>query len=225
MRNISANIFADEFFGTLNKVNRLLWIGLLLNIADDQGRMIDNVALIRSLLFPYDTDVTVKDIDKGLVLFAEKHKIVRYHAGTNGSGKQLIQIVNWWKFQHYAQWASRSIYPAPENWLDRIRIHEKGGGIALINWETPGGYMEFSKKLPRSKVANKLPPAKKLPSPRPYSDVNDDVKGNDKGRAGGVKDSINGAAKKTKAPLPASMKISKEPKAFENLRKAKVNGN
>jgi hypothetical protein len=169
MRNISGNIFADEFFGSLSQTHRLLWIGLLINLADDQGRMMDNVALMRSLLFPYD-DVTTRDIEKGLALFVAKHKIIRYGVGTNGSSKKLIQITNWWKYQHM-QWAARSMYPAPVKWMDRIRAHEKGNIIVTENWEKEGGLVETTKRLPSGKVAT----TNKLSSPYNNNDVNNDV--------------------------------------------------
>lgn len=152
MRNISPDLFMDEFVGSLSMMQRWLWIGLLAKVADDQGRFVDNVMLIRSMLFPYDTDVTVKDIEKALTLFDAKHKITRYNIGVNGSGKKLIQINNWWKFQKSAQWAGRSQYDAPPKWNDRIRAHEHGGGITLMNWDSAGGYEAATKPLRSAKV-------------------------------------------------------------------------
>lgn len=167
MRNITPEIFADEFFGSLSATHRLLWLGLVVNIADDQGRMIDNVALMRSLLFPYDNNVTARDIEKGLMLFTAKHKIVRYAVGTNGSSKKLIQITNWWRYQKSMQWAGRSQYPAPEKWTDRIRMHTAGNVIVTEGWSTQGGYLAPTKRLPSRKVA----PTKRLP----FSEVNINV--------------------------------------------------
>ena len=217
MRNISSDIFADEFFGTLNQTHRLLWLGLLLNLADDQGRFIDNVALMRSLLFPYDSDVTVKDIEKGLALFASKHKILRYTAGTNGSSKQLIQITNWWKYQKSTQWAGRSQHPAPPKWNDRIRAHETGGAIALVNWDKAGGYVAATKKLRRSFEASTKP----LQS----LEDEDEVKGRRRRRAGASKKLINSVPKNRTPPhLPSNFGKGK-PKGHTNLEKAKNNGN
>jgi hypothetical protein len=134
--------------------------------------MIDNVALMRSLLFPYDVDVTVKDIEKGLTIFANKHKITRYVTGTNGAGKQLIQIVNWWKYQKSTQWAGRSQFIAPPKWKDRVRAHEMGGGITLLNWDSAGGYEAATKPLRSGKVE----PAKPLRSRE--DEVKDEVNNN-----------------------------------------------
>jgi hypothetical protein len=215
MRNISGNIFADEFFGSLSQTHRLLWIGLLINLADDQGRMMDNVALMRSLLFPYD-DVTTRDIEKGLALFVAKHKIIRYAVGTNGSSKHLIQITNWWKYQHM-QWAARSMYPAPENWTDRIRAHEKGGIIVTENWDKSGGYVEATKRLPRRKVTST--------NPLPRRDDDDDDKGRGRGRAGALPELIKSAQKKNKTAPPLSNFGKGKPKGFANLKAEKAHGN
>jgi DnaD/phage-associated family protein len=165
MRHLSGNkLFADEFFGMLKPIHRLLWLGLILTLADDQGRLPDNATLMRSQLFPYD-NITDKDIEKGLVLFEAKHKISRYAVGTNGSGKLLIQIVNWWKYQA-PQWAKESGYPAPRNWADRIRTHKEGYGSQpyTLNWETPGGFIAATKPLPSRKLADKVAASKPLPS-------------------------------------------------------------
>lgn len=167
MRNIAPEIFSDEFFGTLPMAHRVLWIGLLTNIADDQGRMLDNPALIRSLIFPYDADVTVAIVEKALSLFAKTHKIVRYKAGTNGSGRQLIQITNWWRYQKSAQWAAKSSYPAPAKWADRIRIHVAGGGNQpyTFNWDIEGGFIASTKGL-RSSFKGYTPIPIPIPIPK-----------------------------------------------------------
>lgn len=159
MRNISPEIFTDEFFGQLPMEYRLLWIGLLTSIADDQGRMLDNAALIKAQVFPYDPYVSIEIIEAGLTLYSEKHKIHRYVAGGNGSGRRLIQVVNWWRYQKSTQWAARSIYPAPAKWVDRIRTHEHGSGQQPVtfNWDQPGGFVLSMKRLRSNYVVKALP--------------------------------------------------------------------
>jgi len=144
----------------------------MINLADDQGRMMDNAALMRSLLFPYDTDITVKDIEKGLSLFVNHHKIVRYAVGTNGSAQHLIQIVNWWRYQKSSQWAGRSRYPAPEKWTDRIRTHGKERSLVTENWDTDGGYLVTTKRQGSGKVVTTSP----LSSQEVNNEVNNEVK-------------------------------------------------
>jgi hypothetical protein len=141
MRHISPEIFSDEFFGTLLPEFRLLFIGLIACLPDDQGRLIDNAALICASIFPYDQQhMNTDSIERGLALFAKHKKIIRYCASNNGSGRKLIQIANWWKYQSSAHWAARSKYPPPDKWIDRIRTHE-GQQIITVNWDKSGGLL------------------------------------------------------------------------------------
>jgi hypothetical protein len=216
VRNVTPNIFEDEFFGSLTHTQRLLWLGLLLKLADDQGRIVDNVALMPSQIFPYDPDVTVDEIEKGLRIFIKARKIDRYVAGTNGTGKKLIQITNWWKYQKAAQWASASLFPAPAGWVDRVRAHMVGHGqnIVTINWDKPGGY-----------VATRQPHAKPLRSQRNKATTKrlrsreDEDEDEDEDKGGGIKTPESSGA----APRVFS---KGEPKGFQALRRAggKTNG-
>lgn len=128
-RLITSDIWADDFFGTLPMMERLLWIGLFSRCADDQGRMVDNPIVIRSTIFPYD-DIPAADIDAGLSRFESEGKILRY----THEGKKYIQLLRWWEHQTM-QWAMQSKYPAPPAWDDRVRTTYKGKYIA-INWPT-----------------------------------------------------------------------------------------
>ncbi len=126
-RMIDSAIFADEWFGALNNYERLLWIGLFATCADDQGRLLDNPALLRAALFPYE-DVPLESVERALAAFAEAGKIVRYQA----SRSRLIQIVRWWENQR-PRWAQASKWAPPPGWTDRIRTRENGHYIE-INW-------------------------------------------------------------------------------------------
>jgi hypothetical protein len=137
-RMINGDTFEDEFFTTLSIFGRLLWIGCITKLADDQGRFRDNAALIRSNLFPMD-DIPLNDIEKAIQLFSIDGRILRYEK----DGKKLIQIVNWWKHQK-PRWASASNYPAPDGWVDRYRYHGEGNKILESNWNSIGGYIADS---------------------------------------------------------------------------------
>lgn len=178
MRTLDPKIFMDEFIGSQSMRLRLLWLGLIISLADDQGRMADNPTTIRALIFPYDVRITMKDIEVDLRILNKAHKIIRYRAGTNGDGKQLIQIVQWWRYQNKAQWASRSAHPAPAKWIDRIRCHEQGHGqdVVTSNWDQPGGFM---KRLPR-RLPSPLPSGQG--SGQPSREDEDDDKGRGLGR-------------------------------------------
>ena len=137
-RMINGDTFEDEFFTTLSIFDRLLWIGCITKLADDQGRFRDNAALIRSNLFPMD-DIPLNNIEKAIQLFSIDGRILRYEK----DGKKLVQIVNWWKHQK-PRWASHSNYPAPDGWIDRYRYHGAENVIIESNWKTSGGYIADS---------------------------------------------------------------------------------
>ena len=139
-RMISADIFEDEFIERLTHTERLIWIGLFATVADDQGRMLDNGALLRSKIFPYD-DIGIDEVESALVKLANGRKIIRYKK----NNKDLIQIVKWWDYQT-PSWASASKYDEPENWIDREKYHAKGNKIVTKNWDCIGG---LSSQLPK----------------------------------------------------------------------------
>jgi DnaD/phage-associated family protein len=132
---IASDIFTDEFFCELSITERLLWIGIIAQCADDQGRLQDKPHLINSRVFP-DDGFPISIINKGLNKFYQSGKITRYEIGD----KCLIQILKWWVYQTPA-WASPSKYPAPDKWIDRIKCHTSGNKILSENWEKIGGYV------------------------------------------------------------------------------------
>ena len=134
-RLIDSEMWEDDFFIELTIFERLLWIGLLTACADDQGRLQDNAALIRSKVFPVD-DFTTADIENALNKFDAGGKIIRY----TGGGKHLIQIVAWWKHQR-PRWAGKSNYQAPDGWTDRERYHAADNQIVTSGWDSTGGYI------------------------------------------------------------------------------------
>ena len=136
-RLISSDIFTDEFYISLDMLGRNLWIGLIVT-ADDQGRMQDNAALIRSAVFPAD-DIQIKAIAKIVDDFVSRGKLHRYEKG----GKKLLQITNWWKHQN-PQWPNPSSYPSPDGWLDRVKFKGRGGKVDLLNWDEEGGFIEHT---------------------------------------------------------------------------------
>ena len=173
-RMIYQDLFEDDYFGMADPLLRLMWIGLITAVADDQGRMLDNSSLIKSKVFIYDREITEQMIDSWLNTLHKDNKIVRYEAG----GHRLIQIVKWWDYQTPA-WASSSRYEPPTGWTDRVRCHisgsKQGGRVETINWENKGGFTKDTKdnttdgatEVLHNKLHNELP--------KPINDVNDDV--------------------------------------------------
>ena len=132
-RMIAGDFFEDEFVGQLDHFERLLWIGLIVAVADDQGRLFDSPALIRAKVFLFD-NITDDQVEEALNKLWRANKIIRYEKG----GKKLIQIMKWWIYQT-PSWASASKYPAPDNWVDREKYHAPGNKVVTNNWDKDGG--------------------------------------------------------------------------------------
>jgi len=135
-RMIASDIFEDEFVGNLSYFERLLWIGMITSVADDQGRLMDNPALIRAKVFLFD-NVSDKEVEAALHKLNVANKIVRYVDGT----KKLIQIIKWWKYQS-PSWSNPSKHIAPKGWIDRAKYHAQGNKILTFNWDKDGGYID-----------------------------------------------------------------------------------
>ncbi len=162
-RMIHAVMWEDEFFTSMPVFDRLLWIGLITVCADDQGRMQDSPAMVRSKVFPVD-DIPISQIAESLNRVSVDGKILRYVSGKH----KCIQIVNWWRHQK-PQWAARSIYPAYSGWVDRVRYHITKKEIYSLNWDKAGG-------LPNDLVEDQLPQDVKYESDVKYED---EIKGED----------------------------------------------
>lgn len=136
-RLVYSDMFEDDTLGMLPREARLLWVGLIVAMADDQGRMLDSTALIRAKVFVYDTDVTNDMIEGWVQMLAEAGMVYRYTA----DNKNLLQIVNWWEYQK-SGWANHSKYPAPDGWVDRVKIRNSKNQVDAVNWDNPGGFNE-----------------------------------------------------------------------------------
>jgi len=158
MRHIDPHTWQDEFFGAqLSITERLIWLGLIASVADDQGRLLDNPALLRSLIFPFDDGISLETITAALEKLVSAGKVFRYQA----QGKSLLQITNWWKYQSSASWMSPSKYPPPDGWQDFYRYHAAGKTlITSPNW--------------KHRAAGSISPANQLPNSLPNDDVNED---------------------------------------------------
>jgi len=121
-RNLDPQIMSDPWFIELDDRARLGWMMLILNGADDQGRFLLNGRLMKSMLFPAD-DLPASEVLSMLEGFASANKIHAYEK----NGVRYGQIVKWWKFQIGSEWMAPSRHPAPDGWVDRWRIHAKGG--------------------------------------------------------------------------------------------------
>jgi len=136
MRNISDKIWDDDWFAEQEPTGKLIWIGIISKVADDQGRFRNNADLVKSLLFPMTKTPDVNQVDLWLAMFITDGRLIAYEIG----GKKLLQIANWWKYQDASQWMGQSEFPAPEGWQDWYRYQSKGRTIvvSLISKDNAG---------------------------------------------------------------------------------------
>jgi hypothetical protein len=184
-RTLEPSIWRDDFFISLATLERLIWIGLITTVADDQGRMLNNPLLVRADLFPLD-NIESGEISAALDKFVQAGKLHAYRA----EGKELLQIVNWWKYQKASAWMGLSKYPAPEHWIDRARFHGKGNQVVDQNWNHPGG---FNGHLPSQQPST-------LPSPIPSALPSREGEGKGEGKG-------EGEGKRERKPVAPELQI------------------
>lgn len=104
IRTLKPEFWADEKLSLLDPITRLVFLGLV-SLADDAGRLIDNVKQLDGQLFP-STDDTCRD---ALDTLARMERIIRYQSA---SGQHLLQIANWSRHQRVDK-PSTYVLPAP----------------------------------------------------------------------------------------------------------------
>ncbi len=87
IRTIKPEFWADEKLSPLDPVTRLVFLGLI-SLADDCGRIVDNLKQIDAFIFP-ETEDSAREA------LANLWRIFRIKRGTTASGQKIIQIVNW----------------------------------------------------------------------------------------------------------------------------------
>lgn len=104
IRTIKPEFWQDEKLAPMPPLVRLVFLGLI-SMADDAGRLLDNVKAIDGFLFP-ESDDTCRD---ALETLAKASRILRYRSD---SGQKLIQIVGWLKHQKIDH-PNKHLLPAP----------------------------------------------------------------------------------------------------------------
>jgi len=105
---IDPSIWSDEKLGLLSPLHRLLFIGLFSN-ADDEGRLPGHPNYIKSLIFPYDNDITPQNVEAMLNDLNRKGFILTYMV----NGQRYIQVVNFLKYQKINRPTPSKIPPPP----------------------------------------------------------------------------------------------------------------
>lgn len=91
IRTIKPEFWHDEKLSTMSAIDRLTFLGLI-GMADDLGRVLDNVKVIDAFVFANSSDTARESL-------ANLSRIGRIKRGKTSSGQAVIQIVNWNKHQ------------------------------------------------------------------------------------------------------------------------------
>ncbi len=105
IRTLKPEFWQDEKLSLLEPLTRLVFLGLI-SIADDAGRIVDNVKFIDGQLFPNTDDSSREPLDT----LARLSRILRYRVG---SGQCVIQIIGWANHQKVDH-PSKYLLPGPE---------------------------------------------------------------------------------------------------------------
>lgn len=93
-RMIDPTIWESEDFSRLSYFARLVFIGMFSN-ADDEGRGRAKAAYIKSIVFPYDENLRVADVEKTLDEIASYMSVTFY----TSNGNEYYSLYNWQKWQ------------------------------------------------------------------------------------------------------------------------------
>ena len=91
---IDPNIWHSEDFSKLSNLAKLVFIGMFSN-ADDEGRGRAKPAYLKSIIFPYDENMRVSDVDKALDEIASNMSVTFY----TYNGNEYYSLDNWSKWQ------------------------------------------------------------------------------------------------------------------------------
>lgn len=128
IRTIKPEFWIDEKLALLVPLDRLVFLGLIC-VADDFGRLVDNVKTIDGMLFPYTDDTCRESLD----VLASVSRITRYSLP---SGMKLIQINGWSKHQRVDK-PSRSLLPGPDSEGSVVLAYEKDSRDTRETFATP----------------------------------------------------------------------------------------
>lgn len=104
IRTIKPEFWQDEKLAPLSPLERLVFLGLIC-MADDAGRLLDNIKHIDGQLFPETDDSSREPIET----LARLSRVIRY---TSSSGQRLIQIARWENHQKVDN-PAKKVLPAP----------------------------------------------------------------------------------------------------------------
>ena len=125
IRTVKPEFWSDEKLSLLDPLTRLVFLGLI-SMADDHGRLVDNVKLLDGQLFP-NTDDSSRD---SLETLSRIGRVLRYRAA---NGQTVLQIVNWDRHQKVTH-PGKEVLPPPD---DAVLVQPPPEGLTRLSRESP----------------------------------------------------------------------------------------
>ena len=114
-RAIHPEMCFSQSLGRCGLLANVLYVRLVTQ-ADDQGRLLGDVKDVQARCLPFMAEEpSLAQIAAALDALEAEGWVMRYSAGAYA---HLLQILDWWSYQHGARRAYPSDLPAPERWQD-----------------------------------------------------------------------------------------------------------
>lgn len=149
-RMLHIKIWNNERFSKMTPLARLIYIGLIV-LADDDGRLKGNSALLKSQIFPFDLSMSLEVFKNALKEVAKSKLIDVYRV----KGDYFISHPNWKRYQYIRPESYKSsIFPEnPSQKCDKpVTKMGNKGKEAKLKEEKGEGSIEFLKNIPEEDI-------------------------------------------------------------------------
>jgi hypothetical protein len=158
IRTIKPEFWQDEKLSPCSPLTRLVFLGLI-SMADDAGRVLDNVKVIDAFIFPETSETSRGSI-------GELSGMGRIRRGITASGQRIIEITNWDAHQKIEKPNLRGALPAivsevsPPQHLTEIprRVGEASGNCRGSVGEESPNHTNDQRPVPTTSTNDLLAP-------------------------------------------------------------------
>lgn len=128
IRYIKPSFWSDEKLAPCSPLTRLVYLGLI-SMADDAGRMLDNLKIIDAYIFPESSETARGALDE----LSAMGRVARGEA--SGTGQRIMQIVRWEEHQRIDKPNLRMCLPP---------LASSAACVVEASGRLPGGVVEAS---------------------------------------------------------------------------------
>lgn len=160
IRTIKPETWDDATLGSLPRDARLMFIALW-NFADDEGRILWSSAYLKAKIFPFDDDLSAKDVQNLMDRLEEVGRVRSYVV--EKPVRQTYAVIPHFRRHQYIQRPQQSALPAPPVGVadDEVALEDESdtshGGVSD----------DYRPERKGKEVTNTLPPVTDISSKRP----------------------------------------------------------